>query len=401
MGQNCEKFISMCLESVKEADAIVYCDGGSVDNTLYTCKQFNVQHIIHQPYNQEDKQMNGKQRNFYLDYLKQHYLNDWALCIDADEVVDDLSKIKEFIQTAKEGVYSVHMRHFHNDIGHEDATQEKHFVPNRLFKVKDKLYYPEVEHPVLSGDIEIYLDKTESTTIWHLAHINHCFNIKNRYEKNIKHSNMHSKEFLDWWLKAHIFGQYPNKPINLTDIPEVILNNFHINKDELYFKDRTIDMKHPIMVKQWYDYFKPENVLDLGCGRGCYLYFWKWFCNDSRGFELSQWAVDHAFTSDIKQGDITKCWCTDKEYDLVTAIDVLEHLDNEGLDNCLNEMSIHGRRFLFSIPFIGDPNLMNDKTHKQFKTKEEWIKLIESHGIKIKDTPTDWLFAHQLLVGEK
>ena len=34
MGQNCERFIGMCLESVKEADGIVYCDGGSEDKTL-------------------------------------------------------------------------------------------------------------------------------------------------------------------------------------------------------------------------------------------------------------------------------------------------------------------------------------------------------------------------------
>lgn len=34
MGQNCEKFISMCLESVKTADKIIYCDGGSTDDTM-------------------------------------------------------------------------------------------------------------------------------------------------------------------------------------------------------------------------------------------------------------------------------------------------------------------------------------------------------------------------------
>lgn len=28
MGQNCDKFIGMCLDSVKDADDIVYCDGG-------------------------------------------------------------------------------------------------------------------------------------------------------------------------------------------------------------------------------------------------------------------------------------------------------------------------------------------------------------------------------------
>ena len=43
--------------------------------------------IIYQEYSQEDKGMNGKQRNFYLDYLKENYKDHWALCIDADEVV--------------------------------------------------------------------------------------------------------------------------------------------------------------------------------------------------------------------------------------------------------------------------------------------------------------------------
>jgi len=34
LGQDCEQTINMCLESVKEADDIVYCDGGSTDDTL-------------------------------------------------------------------------------------------------------------------------------------------------------------------------------------------------------------------------------------------------------------------------------------------------------------------------------------------------------------------------------
>ena len=106
MGQNCEKFIGMCLESVKDADAIVYCDGGSQDRTKSMVREFLEEKegaIIEQWYNQTDKQMNGKQRNFYLNYLKENYPNDWALCLDADEVVEDLSKIKEFIQTARPG----------------------------------------------------------------------------------------------------------------------------------------------------------------------------------------------------------------------------------------------------------------------------------------------------------
>ena len=86
MGQNCEKFISMCLESVKGADAIVYCDGGSYgDNSLSIAKKFNAI-IIKNKWDPTDKQMNGKQRNFYLNYIKENYPNDWCLVLDADEL---------------------------------------------------------------------------------------------------------------------------------------------------------------------------------------------------------------------------------------------------------------------------------------------------------------------------
>ena len=104
MGQNCEKFIGMCLESVKDADHIFYLDGGSTDKSMGTVLKFqeinpNCSGKTNE-YNQEDETMNGKQRNFYLRYLKENYTDDWALCIDADEVVNYLSKVKEFIQTA-------------------------------------------------------------------------------------------------------------------------------------------------------------------------------------------------------------------------------------------------------------------------------------------------------------
>ena len=64
-------------------------------------------------------------------------------------------------------------------------------------------------------------------------------------------------------------------------------------------------------------------------------------------------------------------------------------------------MSKFGKKFLFSIPFIGDPNLDNDKTHIQKKTKEDWIELIESYGIKLEEVPLHFLFREQILIGRK
>jgi len=415
MGQNCEKFLPMCLESVKDADAIVYCDGGSRDGTItylfdnefYDGREkgenipFNLidRRIINNTYNQDDPQMNGKQRNFYLDYVKKEFSSWWCLVLDADEVVENIVEIKNWINRVPEGVYSVKMRHFHNDLGHEDNNTPEHWVPNRLFKISCADKYTEVEHSILQAIPDVQVAATACTTIWHLAHINHCFSIKARYEKNLKHSNMHTPEFLNTWYRAHLFGRYPNKEVNPIEIPKPILDYFRIDKDEFYFANRGIDIKHPLMVKEWADHFKPESVLDLGCGRGPYLYFWKWYTKDYAGIELSQWAVNHAFCDHIIKGDIS----TFNEgfgYDLVTAIDVLEHLDDEQLNKTLDNMAKYGKRFLFSIPFIGDPNLANDNTHKQFRTKEEWKKLILEHGIETEEAPKEWLFNSQLLIGK-
>ena len=157
MGQDCEKFIGMCLNSVKDADAIVYCDGGSTDGTLKYLNTHGFQSnpngikdigegdarnstwdIIQNEYNQEDKGMNGKQRNFYLKYIKEKYPGWWCLVLDADEIVDGLNKFKDIIQTApKDRLYSPRMRHLIGDLTHEDATYEEHFVLHRLFYINN------------------------------------------------------------------------------------------------------------------------------------------------------------------------------------------------------------------------------------------------------------------------
>jgi len=281
MGQNCEKFIGMCLESVKDADAIVYCDGGSTDETITKiASRGKGVSIIKNDYDQEDKEMNGKQRNFYLKYLKENYPNDWCLCLDADEVVEDLSKIKEFIQEAEKGLYSVKMRHLIGDLAHEDATVPVHYVLNRLFKISDAGVYPEVEHPVLEHKLTLeakkegklgaiaHVSHTDCTTIWHLAYIPNMWDIKKRYDNHMKKSNIHTPEFLKGWYHAHLFGTYPKKEFNPVELPKTILDEFGVNKDELYFKNRGLELKHFIDAIHWKEFFKCKTALEFGCGRG-------------------------------------------------------------------------------------------------------------------------------------
>lgn len=410
MGQNCKRFIEMCYESVKSADHIVFCDGGSSDGTIeylkskgfkwepvpITDKNYN-KTLIYQTYNQEIKQMNGRQRNFYLDYLKEKFPNDWALCIDADEVVEDLSKLKQFIQTAKPGIYSPRMRHFIGDLGHEDATRTIHPVINRLFKIDQALGYLEVEHPVLNGENisnEIVMD----TTIWHLAYIPNLWEIKRRYDNHIIKSDIHTPEFLRQWRNAHLFGRYPKTPINVLDIPNIILKNFEVDKDEFYFENRGLETKHFIDASNWKQFFSCNTATEFGCGLGPRVYAMNCVGIRTNGLEISKFAVEHKLHPNIIQCDVSNSFSIN-QVDLVVAYDLLEHIPYDKLDHVIeNLIKSTKKHILLSIPFLGDPNLEADPTHIIKESRDWWIEKFTSKGLKLIQTPDYFQYKNQILI---
>ncbi len=238
MGQDCANTISMCLESVKEADAVIYCDGGSEDNTFKFLKEFQYTYnkdayptinkwILQNKYNQEDKLMNGKQRNFYLNYLKENHKNDWCLVLDADEVLEDfgIQKIKQILTNMEDVILCPRIHHFIGDLGHEDFTVDKHYVYGRLFKVTDNLNYPEVEHPVLEGKQTL---GTDSIHIWHLREAMGIFKTNKKYKNNLAKSNMHTETQLKSWNRDMILGTYPKKQVHYDSIPTPIKRGFDI-----------------------------------------------------------------------------------------------------------------------------------------------------------------------------
>jgi len=420
MGQNCEKFLPMCLKSVQGADNIIFCDGGSTDNTLKIVENFNFHYdidgtprgppiptltIIENKYDQSDKGMNGKQRNFYLDYLKKHHMGEWALAIDADEVVDNIETIKNLINSNDpniKDIISINMRHFIDNLGTEDATVREHYVLHRLFKVKETLYYPEVEHPVLWDSEKTEVAHFRGAVIWHLAYCPGIFDIRKRYLNHLKKSEMHTKEYLDDWYLMHLFGSYPKSRIGALNIPEIILNEFLVEKDMLYFKTHsTLEAKHFQMSRQWIDHFKPETVLDLGAGIGLFGVAIDSYGIDYNGVEKSQWAVDNTPYKHliIKQGDITEPQ-NNHGRDLVLVLDVLEHIAEEDIDKTLSFIKDYGKNYLFSIPYLGDPNLDLDPTHITKKPKEWWLEMLSKY-FKISEVPEHFMYAKQMLMGCK
>ncbi len=427
MGQDCEKFIGMCLEPLKdEVDAIVYCDGGSKDKTLDIVKKFSddngfnqtqtisgnvicgpVFEGIQNKFNQDDKAMNGKQRNFYLKHLKENYKDYWCLVLDADEVIEDVSQIKKFIDMvepeAEDILFNVHMRHLIGNLSYEDATFQQHFVPHRLFKIRDNLEYTEVEHSLLHCGKETRDANIATTTIWHLSYISGMWDIKKKYENHVKKSNMHTPEFLRNWYFMHLFGEYPVRKFNPFELPATILNNFGIDKDELYFANRGVETKHFIDAKHWKDFFKCKSVLEFGCGRGPRIFAMKTIGLNSLGVEKSEFACNNSFDKQLVQkGDIRTFNEPVGNFDLTVAYDVLEHLDYDDLDAAIITLRVFSNKYiLVSVPYKGTPNCENDSTHIIKEDRDWWVKKFTNLKLKEVEVPEHFLFRDQLLIFKK
>ena len=405
IGQDCQDTIKMCLESVKDSDEIIYLDGGSTDNTIKIVEETNSNiNYMQNNFDKSNPNAISIQRNFYLEYIKKYYQDYWCLVLDADEVLDDngITKLREFINEAPlHNIYSIKMRHLMYTLGLEDATKKFHFVPNRFFKVTDNLIYPDGEHCILNNIVSE--GSIVSTQIWHLGYIGGVWDVKKRYDQQKLRANGHTEGFMDKWNKLHMLANYPVAKFNVEELPQTILSNFGLEKDEIYFANRNIENKHPILVRQWNDFFKPESVADFGCGLGPYLFIWESIVKDCKGFDISEYATKHKIcSSEIRQFELGAGAIVGEQYDLVTAIDVLEHLKYENLYKAISTLSdVSSKYILASIPFKGTPNCENDPTHIIKESKDWWIKQFEGVGLKVIPTPDEFLFKEQLILLKK
>jgi len=398
MGQNCEQYIKMCLDSVKGSDAIVYCDGGSKDKSMEIAKFHGAIPLPHR-YDQKDLGMNGKQRNFYLGFVKTEYSDYWCLALDADEIVEDFSSIRTFINNTPEGVYSIKMRHLIGDLTHEDATVPVHSALNRLFKISCADSYPEEEHPVLTPKSNSQVAATNCTTVWHLAYVPQIWDFKKKYLNHLKKSEMHTPQFLKQWYWGHLFGYYPKTQFDPAELPKQLLDELEIDKDELYFRSRGLEHKHWIDAAHWKEFFKCKDAVEFGCGLGPRVVALNNMGVECEGFEISEFAVNNRLHKKIQRGDITVEGWGGKSRDLSIAYDLLEHIDYEDLNEAITKVINHAKRnILISVPVIGDPNLENDPTHKIRESKEWWIKQFTDKKCKLIKTPDHFLFKDQVLI---
>lgn len=134
---------------------------------------------------------------------------------------------------------------------------------------------------------------------------------------------------------------------------------------------------------QWLEFFgriadeimrqlNPRTVLDVGCAKGFLVECLRDRGADAYGFDVSEYAIGHV-RSDIKP----YCWVAsaaepiEKTYDLITCIEVCEHLPEPEAHQAIRQITSRADVTLFS----STPGDFQEPTHVNVHPIIDWLRL--------------------------
>ncbi len=172
---------------------------------------------------------------------------------------------------------------------------------------------------------------------------------------------------------------------------------------------RLMETFHSSLDELW-DRAAPESVLDVGCGEGVLTREWAERLGDRRivGIDLddvklrAEWETRRRHNLEYRVEEATALSFADDEFDLVTAIEVLEHVPDP--EATVAEMArVAGRRLLVSVPreplwrglnmargaYLRD--LGNTPGHVNHWSRRSFVSLLSRHGsVEETRSPLPW-----------
>ena len=133
---------------------------------------------------------------------------------------------------------------------------------------------------------------------------------------------------------------------------------------------------------------RPTTALDVGCAIGMLVEALRNHGVDATGFDISEWAISQvpsALKPYCRIGSITEE--IEGHYDLITCIEVLEHLPPSLADASVGNLCRHAEVVLFS----STPDDFDEPTHLNVQPVGYWAELFLRHGFH-RDADADAAF---------
>jgi SAM-dependent methyltransferase len=129
------------------------------------------------------------------------------------------------------------------------------------------------------------------------------------------------------------------------------------------------------------------RILDVGCGTGANLEMLKQF-GEPEGVDVSDDALEFCKAKGLKvhKGLAESLPFADESFDLVTALDVVEHLDDDiaGLKEMNRVMKADGKTLIFVPAFMWLWGVQDDiSNHRIRYTREQIVDRLNAAGFKI------------------
>ena len=146
------------------------------------------------------------------------------------------------------------------------------------------------------------------------------------------------------------------------------------------------------------------RILDVGCGTGANLEMLANF-GEPEGVDVSDDALEFCRAKGLKvhKGLAEKLPFPDESFDLVTALDVVEHLDDDvaGLKEMNRVMKPAGRALIFVPAFMWLWGVQDDVSNHRIRyTKKQIVERLEKAGFGIeRATYANWTFFAPILAG--
>lgn len=146
------------------------------------------------------------------------------------------------------------------------------------------------------------------------------------------------------------------------------------------------------------------RILDVGCGTGANLEMLSQF-GAAEGVDVSNEALEFCRSKGltVQKGLAETLPFEDESFDITTALDVIEHLDDDvvGLKEMLRVTKKGGYSLIFVPAFMWLWGVQDDISHHRIRyTKKQMVERLRSAGYKVeRATYANWTFFAPILAG--